>query len=190
MPRGRPTLDLTGQRFGKLVVRSCLGMVDGYRKWACDCDCGRRDVPIKQGNLTGGNTRSCGCVAGEKRRNKKPEAKTRPLLDLAGQRYGRLVVQAEVKRGNGCRTWLCVCDCGQRDILVKQHYLRNGTKKSCGCLLRDMMRNTKGRRSIRPSPCRPPVVDLHRAGMPVKEIAERLGLTYPWVWTILKEAKA
>jgi hypothetical protein len=64
MPRGRPTLDLTGQRFGKLVAVSCLGMVNGYRKWACDCDCGRRDVLIKQGNLTGGNTRSCGCMIG------------------------------------------------------------------------------------------------------------------------------
>jgi hypothetical protein len=77
----------------------------------------------------------------------------------------------------------------QRGPLVKQQYLRNGTKKSCGCLVREMMRNTKGRRSIRPSPSRPQVVELHRQGMSVKEIAKRLGLTYPWVWTILKEAK-
>jgi DNA-binding NarL/FixJ family response regulator len=56
-------------------------------------------------------------------------------------------------------------------------------------LVRDMMRNTKGRRSIRPSPSRPQVVEVHRQGLPVKEIARRLGLTYPWAWRILKEAK-
>jgi hypothetical protein len=59
---GPQPLDLTGQRHGRLVAVSCLGMVDGYRSWACDCDCGRRGVSVKQANLRSGNSRSCGCL--------------------------------------------------------------------------------------------------------------------------------
>lgn len=61
--------DLTGQRFGRLVVR-CRGediIEKGGRKrvaWICDCDCG--NVTLVQSNsLQLGSTKSCGCYKSE-----------------------------------------------------------------------------------------------------------------------------
>lgn len=59
------------------------------------------------------------------------------LLDLTGDKYGRLTVIKEVdrdKRNN--RMWLCKCDCGN-DVIANQKGLRSGNKKSCGCLRRE-----------------------------------------------------
>lgn len=54
--------DLSGQRFGRLVVLEALGKSDRQqsRLWRCRCDCGRETlVPTK--SLRSGNTTSCGC---------------------------------------------------------------------------------------------------------------------------------
>lgn len=55
-------IDLTGQRFGRLVVESYAGRNkrrDGL--WVCKCDCGRWTT-TKQSSLKSGKTRSCGCL--------------------------------------------------------------------------------------------------------------------------------
>ena len=59
---GRKPLDLTAQRFGKLIARSCLGRLKGIRSWSCDCDCGTHDVVVQHDLLRRGVTRSCGCL--------------------------------------------------------------------------------------------------------------------------------
>ena len=52
--------DIQGQRFGRLVAGERLG-----GSWRCICDCaGSRTVKIY--NLTGGVTRSCGCLRRER----------------------------------------------------------------------------------------------------------------------------
>lgn len=63
---GRKPIDLTGQRFGKLVV---LGIDSRYVspcgataiKWRCQCDCGNIIVVLGK-NLRSGNSTNCGCV--------------------------------------------------------------------------------------------------------------------------------
>ncbi|SHJ74243.1 hypothetical protein [Tepidibacter formicigenes] len=59
------------------------------------------------------------------------------LIDLTGQRFGKLVV---IKRGKNDKTnharWYCQCDCGEV-VLVTRGNLRNGRAKSCGCLRRE-----------------------------------------------------
>ena len=63
------------------------------------------------------------------------------LIDLTGQRFGRLTVVRRYGTHLGKTTWLCRCDCG--NICIAQSYLlRNGTKKSCGCLFREVSSNT------------------------------------------------
>lgn len=52
--------DMTGQRFGRLVV---LGRAE-QSKWRCRCDCGN-EVAILGGNLQKGFTKSCGCLNSE-----------------------------------------------------------------------------------------------------------------------------
>lgn len=55
------------------------------------------------------------------------------LIDLTGERFGRLIVV----RRNGTRfghpSWLCVCDCGNQSEVITSD-LRNGKTRSCGCL--------------------------------------------------------
>lgn len=54
--RAHNFIDLTGQRFGRLVATEYLGK----GKWLCKCDCGNT-VEVFRGNLKTGNTTSCGC---------------------------------------------------------------------------------------------------------------------------------
>ena len=62
-------VDLTGQRFGRLVVINLLTSKDAKRlKWLCKCDCGNECVVLGH-NLVAGHTKSCGCLRNEKARN-------------------------------------------------------------------------------------------------------------------------
>lgn len=56
------------------------------------------------------------------------------MIDLAGQRFGRLVaLRACGRRKDGRMRWLCICDCG-REFEVGGDCLRDGHTRSCGCL--------------------------------------------------------
>jgi hypothetical protein len=57
----RPFLDLTGQRFGRLTALSFEGRQKNAARWLVKCDCGRTKV-VFAGNLTSGQTKSCGCL--------------------------------------------------------------------------------------------------------------------------------
>lgn len=58
------------------------------------------------------------------------------IVDLTGQRFGRLTV---IRRGpnanRGKARWWCECSCGKSCVLVFSFSLRGGDTKSCGCLL-------------------------------------------------------
>ena len=63
--------DLTGQRFGRLLVLSCVqkAHVDHtgrrhHTEWNCACDCGNTHV-AKGSTMKNGDTRSCGCLHSE-----------------------------------------------------------------------------------------------------------------------------
>ena len=54
--------DLTGERFGTLVVLEQVRTTNGRAKvWLCKCDCGGYCTPTTA-NLNRGNTKSCGCL--------------------------------------------------------------------------------------------------------------------------------
>jgi len=56
--------DLSNRRFGKLIVLSREpNDKKGNTKWKCICDCGETTIVAGQ-KLTGGRTRSCGCLRG------------------------------------------------------------------------------------------------------------------------------
>lgn len=56
-------------------------------------------------------------------------------VDIVGQRFGRLVVQAYVGKSH----WRCLCDCGNESIVYTTK-LGAGQTRSCGCLIRDVTR--------------------------------------------------
>lgn len=118
MPRKRE--DLTGQRFGKLVVLDYDHTDDhGETFWKCKCDCGNLTT-IRRQSLRSGSTISCGCSKHE------PE-------NITGKRFGRLTVVKFAGRDGECKAkWLCHCDCGN-ELVVDAWNLKSGHTKSCGC---------------------------------------------------------
>jgi hypothetical protein len=63
-----PKIDITGQRFGRLVaIAPTDRRVSGNVVWRFRCDCGvEKETPIS--NVRSGNTRSCGCFIRETRK--------------------------------------------------------------------------------------------------------------------------
>lgn len=53
-------VDISGQRFGKLVALTYAGYSKGSSRWICQCDCGSQK-PIAGTPLRRGRIRSCGC---------------------------------------------------------------------------------------------------------------------------------
>ena len=126
--------DLTGQRFGKLVVlsptekRADAGSV----VWLCRCDCGNL-AEVSARRMVRGKARSCGCLSNP------------PLKDYVGKRFGRLTVleyagkkrKVTDKSAATITYWKCRCDCGN-EIIAGQPELQNGDTQSCGCLQKDL----------------------------------------------------
>jgi hypothetical protein len=106
----------------------------------------------------------------------------RKLLNLIGQRYGRLVVASRLGKVDGYRCWWCCCDCGAQDVIVRQDLLRKGTIQSCGCLRREKMQSVQSRLGA--------VRLLRSEGLTMQEIGERLGITKQRVHQLLQEGNA
>lgn len=95
--------------------------------WKCVCECG--NVSTHTGNnLNCGHTKSCGCLRHRSR-----------VVNLTGQKFGRLTVQNMSEVKNGVVYWNCVCECG-RFVIVPTGHLKSGHTKSCGCLQSEISR--------------------------------------------------
>lgn len=57
-------IELSGKRFGRLVVLQRVGTAGNQPTWKCVCDCGGMKV-VHGNNLRRGVTSSCGCLARE-----------------------------------------------------------------------------------------------------------------------------
>ena len=79
--------DLTGQRFGRLVVVERAGRyVSPNRKqthstWLCKCDCGNSTI-VRANQLRSGGTQSCGCLHKETFTNKTHGERKTPLYNV------------------------------------------------------------------------------------------------------------
>lgn len=113
--------DLTGQRFGKLVVLKYAFSKNKKVYWHCKCDCGT-EIDVQANSLVTGNTTSCGCAR-----------KFVNILDLTGQRFGKLTVCNFSHSDGNVAYWNCKCDCGNFTV-VPSNALRTGHTQSCGCL--------------------------------------------------------
>ena len=123
--------DLTGQRFGKLIVESLAEIKNHRAYWHCRCDCGGTCV-ANGASLRNGETKSCGCLHREVL-----------VKDLTGQRFGRLTVIEAAGMRHRCIQWKCRCECGNI-VVIDGTSLRRGRSKSCGCLSKELFieRNT------------------------------------------------
>ena len=61
--------DITGDRYGRLLVLSRAENKGNLVAWNCLCDCGNT-VIVRAGGLRTGNTKSCGCFVTDSRRER------------------------------------------------------------------------------------------------------------------------
>jgi hypothetical protein len=58
------------------------------------------------------------------------------LIDITGQKFGKLTVIKIAKNKNGRVYWECKCDCGNPiQQIIESYPLRHGQTKSCGCIV-------------------------------------------------------
>lgn len=118
--RQKPSKDLIGNRYGRLIV---VKYVKGG-KWQCLCDCGNIVVTTTT-SLKSGHTHSCGCYA-------KDRAHEHNFKDITGRKFGKLTVLEFSKHEGKRYFWRCRCDCGKELDVEKSNLF--GGQQSCGCL--------------------------------------------------------
>ena len=83
------------------------------------------------------------------RRSRKGKSR---IMDLKGQRFGRLlVVEQTDRRSSGNVVWKCLCNCGS-ETFASSNNLRSSNRKkaarSCGCLRRDKVVKAAKKRAL------------------------------------------
>lgn len=125
---GQQSIDISGQRFGRLLVVARHDSNGRRARWRCSCDCGGAKIAsgylLRQGRIM-----SCGC--------------SRDAEDLTGRTFGEWTVLA---RDHGAPKrkprWMCRCSCGT-ERSVSGHGLRREQSRSCGCVNRREIVGTK-----------------------------------------------
>lgn len=135
-PKNIGIIDLTGKRFGKLVVveraedyvYKAKNRMTTSPRWLCKCDCG--NITIAQGgNLRNGNTTHCGC----EKMNSKGETQVAGFLTTNNIKYFREYSFDDLrnKGGNLLRFDFAILDDDSNVIMLieyqgEQHYIDCG----------------------------------------------------------------
>lgn len=127
--------DLTGQRFGKLLV---IERDFEYNKihqtkskapyWKCQCDCGNV-ITVRADSLTTGRTVSCGCF-------RKIQSRKATMKNLKGQYFNNIEVIEDLNEFTNTHRRLHLCRCGYCGTIFKVNTNDLTAQKieSCGCL--------------------------------------------------------
>lgn len=133
--------DFTNHVAGKLTVLqfSHTGK-KGRAYWLCACACGNKTT-VEASKLASGRAASCGCA------RVLPKDYDGPVLvneygnciaDISGQTFGQLTIlrysHTDKKRGS---FWHTRCSCGNEKTMAAGLFRRDGSSKSCGCLMGD-----------------------------------------------------
>ena len=174
--------DISGERFGKWLVtgpwesrRGASGKPSIH--WQCRCDCGTvrmvRGCLLRDGGSTGCGVGLCIATAGE---------------DMPGGRVGQLLVLGQAKpaerRHQGGVQWECVCDCGNRTIVVAGNLQRTA---SCGCTQDKGLRAHSDEKRI-PESVVSQAVTGYRNGENLRELANQHGVTAAGLYVHLRNA--
>lgn len=121
---GHQYKDITGQRFGNMVVLEDSGIRQNRKVvWTCQCDCGEI-FNTRADRINSGSVKSCPkCVY-----QLRPQAKNiKP-----GDKFLMLTVleRTDRKTNNRVYYWKCQCDCGNIVEVIASHL---GKTQSCGC---------------------------------------------------------
>jgi hypothetical protein len=99
--------------------------------------------------------------AGRKIKFQPPKPPSTKIVDLSGQRFGRLrVVMRADSTNSGAARWHCRCDCGngslRQPVIVRGDKLRRGETQSCGCLaVEKTLQRAADKPKVEPKPRKP-----------------------------------
>jgi hypothetical protein len=99
--------------------------------------------------------------AGRKIKFQPPKPPSTKIVDITGQRFGRLrVVMRAPSTNSGAARWYCRCDCGngslRQPVIVRGDRLRRGETQSCGCLaVEKTLQRAADRPKVEPKPRKP-----------------------------------
>jgi hypothetical protein len=194
-------LDLSGQRFGKLVATTPLDVRRRSLAWLCVCDCGATKE-VRSKNLTSGRVRSCGCLIKTR--------KKREMRHGHGSGYGSptyLTWRSIFKRctnpkdvgyprygGRGikvCERWKVfenfLADMGERPAGCSIDRIdSDGNYEPGNCrwaTAREQNLNKRRPRAI--SAMAPDVIAARKSGATFKEIQKRFGIVYASIVRLL-----
>lgn len=96
-------------------------------RYKCECDCDEHTIGyVTRADLVSGRSKSCG-------------HDTNKLVDITGKIFGNW----KVIKHAGYGKWLCKCLCEKgTEKIIRHTELINGDTTSCGCMRKDVLRNT------------------------------------------------
>jgi len=141
---GKPLIDLTGQRFGKLTALR-RGKTERYEGrtnstivyWLCRCDCGVHKE-IRGLSLRSGGSTSCGCNW------RKPKGNVGKIGNLEKKMFGSLTALEFIANDNGNMIYLCQCACGKKTKVRASDLIRGKRKGCCFHKPRKQYKQAKG----------------------------------------------
>lgn len=195
-------IDLSGERFGKLIVLEQLTDNLKNTKCRCKCDCGNEIITLRM-SLKKGDTRSCGCLRfGRKIPKRKPDLqrflekidKTDSCWNWKGYinklGYGHFWLNGQetahrsswILHNGNIPENMCVCHKCDNPKCVNPDHLFVGSYKDN---TQDMIK--KGRKGIDPNIIitkekAKEVVELYRKGMKQRDIAKLYGINQANIW--------
>jgi len=123
----RTIQDLTGQRFGRLVVLGPRTYHKGKSAtWYCQCDCGNT-TETSRGSLMGGRTQSCGCLHREQlaERNKRHGLTDHYLYPRWGQMITRCTNPNSLSYANYGGRGITVCSTWVKSFEAFLNHVKN-----------------------------------------------------------------
>ena len=125
--------DLTGMRFGRLVVTNMVEVSGGKSIAECVCDCGEK-VFRPAVYLTCGDTTSCGCA----QRDAVAESNTKDFRGVISD-FGIEFLSRSHQNSHGTWMWNCKCGCCGNTFIAMPAKVLSGHTSSCGCSRRSTM---------------------------------------------------
>lgn len=109
---GRPCNDLSGKRFGDLVVvgrmKNDIRRAGKQPRWECVCDCGKTTI-VWSSSLKSGDTQSCGCKKGNIKHSGRRTRLYSIWTNMRTRTTNRKATRYENYGGRGiriCQEWL------------------------------------------------------------------------------------
>lgn len=121
----RARLDLTGQRFGRLLVKEFVFVKNQCKYYSCLCDCDNYKI-VPASRLTTGSTKSCGClVSGPTSHGWNPDLTDKERECRRDEFYSCGLISKTYKR-DGFRCQKCNCK-NSKDNRFNAHHMDSWT---------------------------------------------------------------